>query len=242
MSDAIVIKDLSVILGGRTKFKALQNITINLPQGQIVGFIGPSGAGKTTLIRCIVGRQKLSVGSILIFDQRAGSAKLRPQVSYMTQERSVYPDLSVSENLHYFATMFGLPRQQIASNIDRILTLINLKPQANQLVTSLSGGQKQRVSLAIALIGQPKLMVLDEPTVGLDPLLREQLWRVFHTLRDQGTTLIISSHVMEEAERCDDLLLIRDGQLLAHGSPAQLCQQTQAKTVEQAFLAMVEAK
>ncbi len=238
MSDSIVIKDLSITLSGRVQ--ALQNLSVTLSSGQIIGFIGPSGAGKTTLIRSIVGRQRLTHGTITIFGHPAGSKPLRSQISYMTQERSVYPDLSVKENVHYFATMFGLPRHQISADIDRILGIIDLKPQADQLFSQLSGGQKQRASLAIALIGQPKLMLLDEPTVGLDPLLRQQLWQLFHTLRDQGTTLIISSHVMEEAERCDDLLLVRNGRILAHGSPPQLKDQTHTKTVEQAFLNLVE--
>jgi ABC-2 type transport system ATP-binding protein len=240
MDSAVDIKDLSVTLNGQ--IQALQQVSVSLPQSQIIGFIGPSGAGKTTLIRSIVGRQKLSQGSITVLGLPAGSAKLRHQVSYMTQERSVYPDLSVTENLKYFATMFGLSRHQATSDIARILGIIDLKPQANQLFADLSGGQKQRVSLAVALIGQPKLMLLDEPTVGLDPLLREQLWQLFRTLQQQGTTIIISSHVMEEAERCDDLLLIRHGQLLAHGSPQQLRQQTHTNSVEKAFLALVEDK
>lgn len=238
---AITIKNLSVNLGGHRKVQALRDVSVELPENKIIGFIGPSGAGKTTLIRSIVGRQKISSGSIQIFGLPAGSAKLRSQVSYMTQERSVYPDLTVRENLRYFATMFGLPRRSISADIDRILKIIDMTTQADQLFLSLSGGQKQRASLAIALIGQPKLMLLDEPTVGLDPLLREQLWQLFHQLRDQNTTIIISSHVMEEAERCDDLLLIRDGGVLAHGSPAELRQQTKTDSVEQAFLKLVEA-
>jgi ABC-2 type transport system ATP-binding protein len=239
MSVAIVIDNLSVILGGRTKVKALRDIKVSLPEKRIIGFIGPSGAGKTTLIRTIVGRQRITSGFLQVFGLPAGSPKLRSQVSYMTQERSVYPDLTVVENLRYFATMFGLPRSKIRADVERILEVLDLEKQANQLFASLSGGQKQRVSLAIAFIGEPRLMLLDEPTVGLDPLLREELWILFRKLRDQGTTLVISSHVMEEAERCDDLLLVRDGRILAHGSPDELKQQMKASTVEQAFLSLV---
>jgi ABC-2 type transport system ATP-binding protein len=238
MPDAIVVKNVSVNLGRHGHIKALQDISVTLPSGQIIGFIGPSGAGKTTLIRCLVGRQKLTSGTITILGHPAGSTRLRSQISYMTQERSIYNDLSVKENLRYFATMFGYAGKEFS--LDNILDLVKLQPQANQVVASLSGGQKQRVSLAIALIGQPALMVLDEPTVGLDPLLREQLWQLFYNLRQQGTTLIISSHVMEEAERCDDLLLIREGHVIAHDAPAALRSQTQASSVEQAFLKLVE--
>ncbi len=240
MTSAIQISKLSVTLG--KNFQALRGITVELPKGKIIGFIGPSGAGKTTLMRCIVGRQRVGSGSVTIFGIPAGSPQLRPQISYMTQEVSVYSDLTVKENIVYFATIFGISSKDVESQVNRILETVDMKPQANQLVEKLSGGQKQRVSLAIALIGSPKLMVLDEPTVGLDPVLREQLWDLFRTLAGKGTTLIISSHVMDEAERCDDLLLIRDGELLAHGSPSELCRQTNTKSVEQSFLALVGEK
>jgi len=234
---AVIISDLNVVLG--KKFRALQNISVELPAGKIVGFIGPSGAGKTTLIRSIVGRQKLAGGSISIFGMPAGSKGLRKTVSYMTQEASVYSDLTVAENLQYFATMLGLKRADMKTEVDRLLKTVDLQAQKNQMVEKLSGGQKQRVSLAIALIGQPKLMVLDEPTVGLDPVLREELWSLFRQLAASGTTLIVSSHVMDEAERCDELLLIRDGKLVAQGSPQKLREQTGTKSVEQSFLKLI---
>jgi ABC-2 type transport system ATP-binding protein len=237
---AVQIKNVSVVLGGY--YQALKHVTVDLAPGKVTGFIGPSGAGKTTLIRGIVGRQRLSEGSITINGLPAGSAELRSQMSYMTQEVSVYNDLTVNENLAYFATMFGLSRMDMRTAMKAILETVDMTEYANHLVGKLSGGQKQRVSLAIALIGYPKLMVLDEPTVGLDPVLREQLWRLFRELASKGTTLIISSHVMDEAERCDDLLLIRNGELLAHGSPKALCQQTGTQSVEQSFLKLVGAK
>lgn len=234
---AIHIKDVSVVLGGR--YRAVRSISVDFESGKIIGFIGPSGAGKTTLIRSIVGRQKISAGGITVFGLPAGSAQLRGQMSYMTQELSLYPDLTTYENLQYFASMFGIIGREAKTQLQDILKTVDLAAQTNQLAGKLSGGQKQRVSLAIALIGFPKLMVLDEPTVGLDPVLREQLWMLFKKLAANGTTLIISSHVMDEAERCDDLLLIRGGQLVAHGSPAALKQQTHTKSVEQSFLSLV---
>jgi ABC-2 type transport system ATP-binding protein len=217
----------------------LKDVTVQLPEGKIVGFIGPSGAGKTTLVRSIVGRQRLSSGSIQIFNLPAGAKRLRSMVSYMTQEASIYGDLTVAENLEYFATMLGLKRAEIKPEVARLLQTVDLASQKNQMVEDLSGGQKQRVSLAVTLIGSPKLLVLDEPTVGLDPVLREELWGLFRTLSAEGTTLIVSSHVMDEAARCDDLLLIRGGQLLAQGSPKQLCEQTGTKSVEQSFLKLI---
>jgi ABC-2 type transport system ATP-binding protein len=238
MSDPVIkIQNLSIILG--KDLKAIDSINLKLEQGKIIGFIGPSGAGKTTLIRCIVGRQKITNGEVLVLGNPAGSSKLRQHINYMPQEAAAYSDLTVSENLRYFATVFGIDRKEINTMVEQILQSIDLVNQANQLVESLSGGQKQRVSLAIALIGQPKLMVLDEPTIGLDPVLREQLWGLFHKLAKSGTTLIISSHVMDEAERCDDLVLIRDGKLLAHNSPAKLREKTNTNSVEQSFLKLV---
>lgn len=237
MNTAVHIKNLNIVLS--KSFEALKDVSLELETGKIIGFIGPSGAGKTTLIRSIVGRQKLSKGSISIFGIHAGDKKLRDDISYMTQESSVYSDLTVYENLEYFATMIGIPRRDIKSEVARLLKTINLEPQVNQLVGSLSGGQKQRVSLGIALLGKPKLLVLDEPTVGLDPALREQLWHLFRALAKQGNTLIISSHVMDEAERCDDLVLIRNGEILAHDTPKKLCESTESPSVEQAFLKLI---
>ena len=232
---AIKISHLSVTLSG--SFNALQDINVELPEGKAIGFIGPSGAGKTTLIRSIVGRIKLTSGSIDIFGLPAGDSKLRHQMSYMTQEISVYPDLTVKENLKYFATMMG--HKNVNEIIKNVLHEVDMSDKANSLVKNLSGGQKQRVSLSVALIGSPKLMVLDEPTIGLDPVLRESLWKLFNKLKAQGTTLLVSSHSMDEAERCDDLILIRSGKLLAHGSPSELKKNNNTKTIEETFLKLV---
>jgi ABC-2 type transport system ATP-binding protein len=237
---AVKIKNLTIVLGGR--FKALKNVSIDLPAGKMVGVIGPSGAGKTTLIRGIVGRLHINSGTIAVFNQPAGSPQLRQQMSYMTQELSVYPDLTVTENLRYFAIMTRQPRKQIKATVLKVLEAVDMTDKASNLVSSLSGGEKQRVSLAIALIGSPKLLVLDEPTVGLDPVLRENLWELFAHLADQGHSLIITSHSMDEAERCDDLVLIRNGRIIAHSSPLELRQRTGTQTVEQSFLKLVGAK
>ncbi len=236
MEYAVKIKNLSITLG--KDFKVLKNINFELPVGKTIGFIGPSGAGKTTLIRGIVGSLRISSGDIEVFGLPAGSVTLREQVSYMTQELSVYPDLTVKENLKYFITMVG--NNKVSDDmLIKLLDLVDMTKKSGSLVSELSTGQKQRVSLAVALIGSPKLMVLDEPTVGLDPVLREKLWRLFTDLSNKGTTLIISSHSMDEAIRCDDLVLVRDGQLLAHNSPNELLQTTGSKTIEECFLKLV---
>lgn len=239
MEPLIKIKDLTVSLGAN--FVALKDVDLELSENKIVGIIGPSGAGKTTLVRAIVGRQKIAKGSITVLGLPAGSVQLRSRLNYMTQAVSAYSDLTVLENLHYFATMYGLKRRQMNTALIEIINDIDMTSFANQLVSKLSGGQKQRVSLAIALIGQPKIMVLDEPTVGLDPVLRDQIWRLFHKLKAAGTTLIITSHAMDEAERCEDLILLRDGKVLAHDSPDVLCEKTKSKNVEQSFLKLVGA-
>jgi ABC-2 type transport system ATP-binding protein len=236
MEAAVKINRLSVTLGGTVK--ALDDVSLELPEGKVIGFIGPSGAGKTTLIRSIVGRLQIPQGSVSVFGLPAGSAKLRREVSYMTQELSIYPDLTARENLQYFVTILGQPKKQVTE----ILKSVELSDRANVLAINLSGGQKQRLSLAVALIGSPKLMVLDEPTVGLDPVLREKLWDLFKHLAGQGTTLVISSHSMDEASRCDDLVLIRDGQIVAHSTPKELLEKTSTKTVEQAFLKLVRGR
>lgn len=230
-------RHVSVRLGGA---EVLRDISVRLPAGRITGFIGPSGAGKTTLIRAIVGRQRIDSGSIRIAGLPAGAAALRQKIGYMTQEPSFYADLTVTENARYFATMAGLGSRQRRARIDETLQAVELTPQAKQLAGSLSGGQKQRLSLALTLLARPAILVLDEPTVGLDPVLREQLWHLFTQLAADGTTLIISSHVMEEAERCDELLLIREGRVLAYDSPQALCKRTHSSSVEESFLKLVK--
>lgn len=237
---AVSVKGVSIVLGGH--FKALDSVSVELARGKVTGIIGPSGAGKTTLIRSIVGRQRITDGQIAVLGSPAGTPVLRSQVSYMTQEVSVYPDLTVQENLRYFATMTGHSKKDSPQIVQDVLQAVHMTDRASVLVRDLSGGQKQRISLAIALIGSPKLMVLDEPTVGLDPVLRDQLWKLFSRLAGNGTTLIISSHSMDEAGRCDDLVLIRDGKMIAHDTPAELCNKTGTKTIEQSFLKLVGDK
>jgi ABC-2 type transport system ATP-binding protein len=239
MENAVKIDNLSVVRGGTVA--ALKDISLTIPQGKITGFIGPSGAGKTTLIKSIVGRLKVPRGKVMVLGKEAGSPALRQTVTYMAQELSVYSDLTVRENLLYFAKMRGQTPRAAQESVQEVLQLVDLPDKATVLVSDLSGGQKQRVSLAVALLGTAKIMVLDEPTVGLDPMLRGALWQLFNKIAASGVTIIISSHSMDEAKRCENLILLREGKVIAHNSPAELLRKTATRSVEEAFLRLVES-
>jgi ABC-2 type transport system ATP-binding protein len=229
---AVEARDLRVTRGGR---EVLHGLTFAVPAGEVTGLLGPSGCGKTTLMRVLVGVQARVTGSVTILGEPAGAPALRSRIGYVTQAASVYDDLSVTENLAFFARVLGVDRGEI----ERCVEAVDLAGQATQVVRDLSGGQRSRVNLAVALLGRPDLLVLDEPTVGLDPVLRESLWGTFHGLADEGTTVLVSSHVMDEAERCDRLLLMREGVFIAEGTPAAIKRQADVEDVEQAFLAIV---
>jgi ABC-2 type transport system ATP-binding protein len=225
----------------RGRHEVIPALTVDVPRGQVVGLLGPSGCGKTTLMRCVVGVQLIADGDVEVLDRPAGHPDLRHRVGYLTQRPSVYPDLSVAENLRYFGAVLGVPRPRIPAELSRVVGMVDLGPHLDSRVSRLSGGELCRVSLAAALLGTPELLVLDEPTVGLDPLLRRDLWAMFHRLARDGATLLVSSHVMDEASRCDRLLLMRDGELLADETLDGLLTSTGAPDVESAFLALVEA-
>jgi ABC-2 type transport system ATP-binding protein len=233
IESAVVVDRLTVVRGGTT---ALTGVGFALEPGTLTGLLGPSGAGKTTLMRAIVGVQIITEGTVTVLGRPAGVAALRDRVGYVTQDPSVYPDLSVRQNLRYFAKVLGAP----SSDIDRVIEEVQLQPQAEQVVSTLSGGERSRVSLATALLGDPELLVLDEPTVGLDPVLRRELWGLFGRLAERGVTLLVSSHVMDEATRCHRLLLLRQAELLADGTLAQLQALTGQADPEQVFLHLID--
>jgi ABC-2 type transport system ATP-binding protein len=230
---AVRVAGLCVDRGGR---RVLHGVDFSIPPGAVTGLLGPSGCGKTTLIRSIVGVQRIRAGAVEVLGQPAGSAALRAHVGYVTQAPSVYADLTVAANVRYFSAVLGVP----AARGQRALEAVGLADRRGDVVGRLSGGERARVSLACALLGDPELLVLDEPTVGLDPVLRRDLWRLFHELAADGKTLLVSSHVMDEAERCDRLLLMRDGRLVADDTPGALRERTGADDLEDAFLRIVE--
>jgi ABC-type multidrug transport system ATPase subunit len=230
---AIDIRDLCVRRGGKL---ILPGISLQVPRGRVTGLLGPSGSGKTTLMRAIVGVQIVESGQVAVLGQAAGTPALRRRVAYVTQKPSVYADLTVEENLHYFCRILGAPRQRI----DEVIHLVGLAGQTKQVARTLSGGEFSRASLAVALLGDPELLVLDEPTVDVDPILRRELWQTCYTLADGGATVLVSSHVMDEAGRCHELVLMRSGRIIATGTPAELLERTHSDELEDAFVALAE--
>jgi ABC-2 type transport system ATP-binding protein len=232
---AVEVRGLTVVRGSTT---VLEGLDLDIPAGSVTGLLGPSGCGKSTLLRSIVGVQQVRSGSVTVLGEAAGSAGLRSKIGYVTQAASVYDDLTLAENLAFFARVLGVG----AAEVDRVIEAVDLTVQRDRVVGRMSGGQRSRASLAVALLGQPPVLVLDEPTVGLDPVLRRDLWALFHRLAEAGSTLLISSHVMDEADRCDELLLMRDGAILAHGTPAAVLAEAGTDTIEDAFLKLVEQR
>lgn len=233
---AVRVTDLVVDRGGRT---VLHSVSTSFRRGRVTGVLGPSGSGKTTLLRAVVGVQRVRSGTITVLGRDAGSSELRRRIGYLTQSPSVYPDLTVRENARYFTSLHpGATWEDAESAIQ----MVGLAEAAGQLVGTLSGGQHSRASLACALVGSPELLVLDEPTVGQDPLLREELWDMFHRMAEAGRTLVVSSHVMDEAARCDRLLLIREGRVVADGTPEAIRQGAGTSDLEEAFLRIIKSQ
>ncbi len=234
VNNVIDISHLRVVRGGH---EVLPELDLAVGSG-VTGLLGPSGCGKSTLMRSIVGVQKIAAGTVEVLGQTAGSPSVRARVGYLTQAPSVYDDLSVTENLRFFARVLGVPGD-LDHVLEEAVTAVDLGSSRHQVVGRLSGGQRSRVSLAVALLADPAVLVLDEPTVGLDPVLRRDLWALFHRLAEAGTAVLVSSHVMDEAERCDRLVLMRDGRVIAQGSPDDI--RGDARDIETAFLRLVEA-
>lgn len=221
----------------KDKKEILHSLTTNFPSGMTIGLLGPSGSGKTTLMRAITGLQRISEGSIEVLDSPAGSASLRERISYSTQSASLYGDLTALENLNFYRAL----QSRNDFTVDELLGLVHLDHVKNHLGRTLSGGERTRLALATALVGSPELIILDEPTVGLDPVLRKELWNIFRQLTEQDKTLLISSHVMDEASNCDYIFLMREGRFIAHGAPQELITKSGASNMEEAFINLVNS-
>ncbi|MBV9512639.1 MAG: ABC transporter ATP-binding protein [Mycobacteriaceae bacterium] len=228
----ISIDHLRVIRGKRP---AIHDLSVQIARGTITGLLGPSGCGKTTLMRAIVGTQIITAGAVTVLGQPAGSAQLRRRVGYMPQDPTIYNDLRIVDNVRYFASLYGMDTGAADAAIDAV----GLHDHRTAYSGNLSGGQRTRVSLACALVCRPDVLILDEPTVGLDPVLRADLWRQFDDLARAGSTLVVSSHVMDEADHCADLLLMRDGHLVVHTTPTQLREDTGCQSLEDAFFSII---
>jgi len=218
------------------KQQVLTDINLVIPPGEIFGLLGPSGAGKTTLVKQLVGLDLPTSGENYIFQKKMPNLNVIEKIGYMAQSDALYTELSAKENLEFFATLYGLKGKERQARIEEVMETVSLSEHVKKLVSNFSGGMKRRLSLAIALLHQPKLLILDEPTVGIDPVLRKSIWAAFYQLKEAGTTIIVTTHVMDEAEKCDRLGMIRDGQLIAVGTPRELKERTASTTIEEAFL------
>jgi ABC-2 type transport system ATP-binding protein len=233
-SYAVDVDDVSKSFGA---FKALNGVTLRVRRGEIYGLLGPNGAGKTTLIRLICGLLEAHAGTVTVLGRRMPNVAVLSHVGYMTQQAALYPALSVEENVQFFAAINGADE-----GVKAALDLVQLYDRRGSVVATLSGGMRQRCSLACALVHRPELLLLDEPTVGIDPQLRVQFWDSFRRMAADGTTIIVSSHVMDEADRCQRLGLIQYGRLLAEGTPADIRVQGGSQNLEEAFLALAGRK
>lgn len=225
--------DVSRLFG---KNQVLRNISLDIKQGDVYGLLGPSGSGKTTLVRILAGIDQASEGEVFVLQERMPKLRVMNHIGYMAQADALYSELSARENLQFFGLIYGLKRKSLHERMEQVLQLVELKADKEKPVKYFSGGMKRRLSLAIALLHQPQILVLDEPTVGIDPLLRQSIWEELHRLRNQGATIIVTTHVMDEAKQCDQLAMIREGRLIAAGTPQELIEQAQVKTIEEAFM------
>lgn len=238
-SNAVTVEDLSHNFG---EIQALDRVSFGIPTGVIFGLLGPSGSGKTTLIRLIAGALRPSQGSISVLGTRMPDRTAAARIGYMTQSAALYPDLSLRENLQFFGALYGMENPTLDRRIEEIAATVDLTPRLDGQLHTFSGGMVQRSSLAVALLHDPDLILLDEPTVGLDPVLRQSFWAHFRDLAEQGKTLIVSSHIMDEADRCTQLGFVREGRLMVTGTPDEIRRRGGTNSLEDAFLALASTQ
>jgi ABC-2 type transport system ATP-binding protein len=236
MQEAVECISINHVSKDFGKQKVLEDIDLKIFEGEIFGFLGPSGAGKTTLVKQLTGLDQPTSGEVYLFQEKMPTLKLINSIGYMAQSDALYEDLTAKENLQFFSELYGLKGKNQTRRITEVMDLVQLSDDLTKLVSKYSGGMKRRLSLAIAMLHEPTILILDEPTVGIDPVLRQSIWEAFGKLKRSGITIIITTHVMDEAEKCDRLGMIRDGRLIAVGTTKELKVQTDSKTIEEAFL------
>lgn len=235
MANCIIMQDVEQFYG---KKQVLTNIQLQIPQGCIYGILGPSGCGKSTLVKAIAGILVPSAGSVEVLGQRMPQLKVMNQLGYMAQSDALYQNLSGKENLEFFGALYGLRKKVLQQSMEKALDLVKLAEHQHKLVKSYSGGMKRRLSLALAILHQPQVLILDEPTVGIDPLLRWEIWLALYDMSAHGTTIVVTTHVMDEADRCFQLAMMREGKLMETGTPEEIKLKYQVATIEEAFLVL----
>lgn len=235
MSNNIVV-NVSDVDVKYEKTAILSNVSLSIKEGEIIGLLGPSGSGKTTLVKAMIGMKEIVKGEIRVFDEKIPTLKGVNHIGYMAQSDALYDDLSGLDNILFFGKLYGMKGKAARKRSLELLTLVNLDKDYNKAVKHYSGGMKRRLSLAIALVHNPKLLILDEPTVGIDPVLRKKFWDEFTRIKGSGGTIIVTTHVMDEAYKCDKLALIRNGEIIAKGTPDEMIKASDGKTMEDAFL------
>ncbi|MDM5433451.1 ABC transporter ATP-binding protein [Bacillus hominis] len=230
---SIILRDVSKSFG---KKEVLHNLSLQIEKAEIFGLVGPSGSGKTTLIKMIAGINESTTGDVMVFNTNMPNLNKMKRIGYMAQADALYEELSAYENADFIATMYGLKGKRKKERIEKVFELVQLSEHMKKQVQHFSGGMKKRLSLAIALLHEPEILILDEPTVGIDPLLRKSIWEKFYDLKKKGTTIIVTTHIMDEAEFCERLGLIREGNLVAIGTPEELKKQTSSGRIEDVFM------
>ena len=229
----ISVRHVSQIYGSR---KVLSDICLEIEKGCIYGILGPSGCGKTPVIKTIAGILVPTEGTVHVLGEQMPKLHIINRIGYMAQSDALYMNLSGRDNIEFFAAMYGMKKNDMKCNIDRALELVKLSDHQHKLAGSYSGGMKRRLSLALAIVHNPEVLILDELTVGIDPLLRRDIWEELNTMRQNGTTILVTTHVMDEADRCQKLAMMREGQILTTGTPTEILSRYQVSTIEEAFM------